>query len=79
MEPNDKLRRGHKFTCQLTREWWEKWLRCYPERLQELQKWIKTERNIHKGNFVLLLDDTAPPVSRYPYAIRYPCCEHEIV
>ena len=65
---NGGLRRGHKFTCQLAEEWWEKWLRHYPERLQERQKWTSAERNIQKGDFVLLLDDTTPPVSRYPYA-----------
>ena len=68
VEPNDKLRRGHKFTRQLAEEWWEKWLRRYPERLQERQKWTSAERNVQRGNFVLLLDDTTPPVSRYPYA-----------
>ena len=55
VEPNDKLRRGHKFTRQLAEEWWEKWLRRYPERLQECQKWTSAECNVQRGDFYFYL------------------------
>ena len=67
--PIDKLRRGHKFTRRLAQEWWERWLRRYPQKLQERHKWTKPDRNIQKGDLVLLLDATTPPIGRYPHAI----------
>ena len=31
VEPNDKLRHGHKFTRRLAQEWRKKWLCCYTD------------------------------------------------
>ena len=68
-EPKDKLRRGHMYTRRLSQEWWERWLRRYPLQMQERQKWTRAERNIQKGDFVLLIDASTPPVGRYPFAV----------
>ena len=65
----DKFRRGHKYTLQLAEEWWDRWLRRYPGVLQERQKWTMPQRNLQKGDFVLLVDNTTPPIGRYLYAI----------
>ena len=68
-EPKDKLKRGHMYTCRLSQEWWERWLRRYPLQLQQRQKWTRAERNIQKGDFVLVIDASTPPVGRYPFAV----------
>ena len=77
----DKFRRGRKYTYRLAEEWWERWLRRYPSVLQERQKWRSPQRNLHEGDFVLLIDDTTPPVGRYPYGMvtKTKKCADELV
>ena len=65
----DKFRRGYKYSQRPATEWWDCWLRRYPAIFQERQKWTVPQRYLQKGDFVLLVDDTTPPIGRYPYAI----------
>ena len=65
----DKLLRGHKYTQRLAHEWWERWMNRYFFQLQKRQKWLQSSRNIRKGDFVLLVDPTTPPIGHYPYAV----------
>ena len=39
---------------------WKRWTREYLPTLQQRQKWFQEKRNIHVGDVVLIIDDSAP-------------------
>ena len=68
---------GHKFYSPTCRRMVGEMASSAIQRgFKKRQKWTSAERNVQRGDFVLLLDDTTPPVSRYPYAT---VCGHENV
>ena len=67
--PRDELRKGHRYTQQIAQLWWDRWVNVYTVMLQERQKWRKTRREFKVGDLILLCEEPAPRILKYPFAV----------
>ena len=49
-----------KYVQFLACQFWKRWIKEYIPQLQQRQKWLKNERNLKKGDVVLLVDENTP-------------------
>ena len=67
--PRDELRKGHCYTQQIAQLWWDQWVIVYTVMLQKRQKWRKTRREFKVGDLILLCEEPAPRILKYPFAV----------
>jgi hypothetical protein len=56
----EMYRRKWKYVQFLACQFWKRWIKEYIPQLQQRQKWLKSERNLKKGDVVLLADENTP-------------------
>ena len=57
---SDMYRRRWKYVQYLADQFWRKWVREYLPVLQSRQKWLKPQRNVKKGDLVLVVSENTP-------------------
>ena len=56
----ETYRKHWKHVHHIVSQFWKKWLKSYLPELQSRRKWLKVERNVRKGDLVLMSDQNMP-------------------
>ena len=56
----DTYRKHWKHVHHIVSQFWKRWLKSYLPELQRRRKWLKLERNVRKGDLVLMSDQNTP-------------------